>query len=118
ASLAIGAAPCPHFAGLAALAAAAIVIVLVAAPAVGVEVIKPYQKDRLTAFLSPGENQSKEAYQVNQSLTAIGSGGKTGRGDEATQTKLDFLPEHHTDFVFSVGGEELRLWGVVLVSVS
>ena len=37
-------------------------------------------------------------------LTAIGSGGKTGRGDEATQTKLDFLPEHHTDFVFSVVG--------------
>ena len=88
---------------------------LIAAPAVGVEVLKPYQKDRLTAFLSPGENQGKEAYQINQSLTAIGSGGKTGRGDEATQTKLDFLPEHHTDFVFSVVGEEFGFVGAALV---
>jgi rod shape determining protein RodA len=107
--------PWTHFAGLAALAAAAIAIVLIAAPAAGVEVLEPYQKDRLTAFLSPGENTSKEAYQVNQSLTAIGSGGKTGRGDEATQTKLDFLPEHHTDFVFSVVGEEFGFVGAALV---
>jgi rod shape determining protein RodA len=78
-------------------------------------VLKPYQKDRLTAFLNPGENQGKEAYQINQSLTAIGSGGKTGRGDEATQTKLDFLPEHHTDFVFSVVGEEFGFVGAALV---
>ena len=53
----------------------------------------------------------EEGYQVNQSLTAIGSGGKTGRGDLATQTKLDFLPEHHTDFVFSVVGEEFGFAG-------
>jgi rod shape determining protein RodA len=96
--------PWTHFAALGGLAAVAIVVVVVAAPAVGVEVLKPYQQDRLTALLNPGDNQSREAYQVNQSLTAIGSGGKTGRGDEATQTKLDFLPEHHTDFVFSVVG--------------
>jgi rod shape determining protein RodA len=107
--------PWTHFAGLAGLAAVAIVVVLVAAPAAGVEVLKPYQKDRLTAFLNPGENSSKEAYQINQSLTAIGSGGKTGRGDQATQTKLDFLPEHHTDFVFSVVGEEFGFVGAALV---
>jgi rod shape determining protein RodA len=107
--------PWTHFAALAALTAVAIALVLVAAPAAGVEVLKPYQKDRLTAFLSPGANTSKEAYQVNQSLTAIGSGGKTGRGDEATQTKLDFLPEHHTDFVFSVVGEEFGFVGAALV---
>jgi rod shape determining protein RodA len=107
--------PWTHFAALGGLAAAAIVIVLVAAPAVGVEVLKPYQQDRLTAFLNPGENRGKEAYQINQSLTAIGSGGKTGRGDEATQTKLDFLPEHHTDFVFSVVGEEFGFVGAALV---
>jgi rod shape determining protein RodA len=107
--------PWTHFAALGGLAAVAIVVVLVAAPAAGVEVLKPYQMDRLTAFLSPGENTSKEAYQVNQSLTAIGSGGKTGRGDEATQTKLDFLPEHHTDFVFSVVGEEFGFVGAALV---
>jgi rod shape determining protein RodA len=107
--------PWTHFAALGGLTAAAIVLVLIAAPAVGVEVLKPYQKDRLTAFLNPGENQGKEAYQINQSLTAIGSGGKTGRGDEATQTKLDFLPEHHTDFVFSVVGEEFGFVGAALV---
>ena len=107
--------PWTHFAALGGLTAVAIVIVLVAAPAVGVELLKPYQQDRLTAFLNPGENTSREAYQVNQSLTAIGSGGKTGRGDEATQTKLDFLPEHHTDFVFSVVGEEFGFVGAALV---
>jgi rod shape determining protein RodA len=107
--------PWTHFAALGGLAAVAIVLVLVAAPAVGVEVLKPYQKDRLTAFLNPGENRGKEAYQINQSLTAIGSGGKTGRGDEATQTKLDFLPEHHTDFVFSVVGEEFGFVGAALI---
>ena len=107
--------PWTHFAALGGLAAVAIVVVLIAAPAVGVEVLKPYQKDRLTAFLNPGENRGKEAYQINQSLTAIGSGGKTGRGDEATQTKLDFLPEHHTDFVFSVVGEEFGFVGAALV---
>jgi rod shape determining protein RodA len=107
--------PWTHFAALGGLAAAAIVLVLIAAPAAGVEVLKPYQKDRLTAFLSPGENGVREAYQINQSLTAIGSGGKTGRGDEATQTKLDFLPEHHTDFVFSVVGEEFGFVGAALI---
>jgi rod shape determining protein RodA len=104
-----------HFAALGAVAAGAVVLVLVAAPAVGVEVLKPYQKDRLTAFLHPTDNPRKEGYQVNQSLTAIGSGGKTGRGDEATQTRLDFLPEHHTDFVFSVVGEEFGFTGAALV---
>jgi rod shape determining protein RodA len=107
--------PWTHFAALGGLTAVAIVLVLIAAPAVGVEVLKPYQKDRLTAFLNPGENRGREAYQINQSLTAIGSGGKTGRGDEATQTKLDFLPEHHTDFVFSVVGEEFGFVGAALV---
>jgi rod shape determining protein RodA len=104
-----------HFAALGALAAAACVVVLVAAPAVGVEVLKPYQMDRLTAFLDPTENPREQGYQVNQSLTAIGSGGKTGRGEQATQTKLDFLPEHHTDFVFSVVGEEFGFMGAALV---
>ena len=104
-----------HFAALGAIAVAAVAIVLVAAPAVGVEVLKPYQVDRLTAFLNPTNNPKKEGYQINQSLTAIGSGGKTGRGDQATQTRLDFLPEHHTDFIFSVVGEELGFVGAALV---
>jgi rod shape determining protein RodA len=104
-----------HFAALGGLCVAAVALVLVAAPAVGVEVLKPYQVDRLTAFLHPTDNPREQGYQINQSLTAVGSGGKTGRGDEATQTRLDFLPEHHTDFVFSVLGEEFGFVGAALV---
>jgi rod shape determining protein RodA len=107
--------PWTHFAGLAGLAAVAIVVVLVAAPAAGIELLKPYQMDRLTAFLNPTSDPGEEGYQINQSLTAIGSGGKTGLGDEAKQTKLDFLPEHHTDFIFSVVGEEFGFVGAALV---
>jgi rod shape determining protein RodA len=104
-----------HFAALGVLGAVAVALVLVAAPAVGVEVLKPYQVDRLTAFLHPTDNPREQGYQINQSLTAVGSGGKTGRGDEATQTRLDFLPEHHTDFIFSVLGEEFGFVGAALV---
>jgi rod shape determining protein RodA len=107
--------PWTHFAGLAGIATVAIVVVAVAAPAAGFQLIKPYQMDRLTAFLNPTSDPREEGYQINQSLTAIGSGGKTGRGDAATQTKLDFLPEHHTDFVFSVVGEEFGFVGAALV---
>ena len=114
-SLFVAGTPWTHFVALGGLAAAAISLVLVAAPAVGVEVLKPYQMDRLTAFINPAENPAEEGYQQTQSLVAIGAGGKTGRGEEATQTKLDFLPEHHTDFVFSVVGEEFGFMGAALV---
>jgi rod shape determining protein RodA len=99
-----------HFLALFALAAVAIAMTLVVAPRFGVTVIHGYQKDRLTAFLHPTDNPAKQGYQQNQSRIAIGSGEKTGRGDHATQTKLNFLPEHHTDFVFAVVGER---WGFV-----
>jgi rod shape determining protein RodA len=99
-----------HFAALFALAAVSIALTLVVAPQLGVTVLHGYQKDRLTAFLNPTDNPAKQGYQQNQSRIAIGSGEKTGRGDRATQTKYDFLPEHHTDFVFAVVGER---WGFV-----
>jgi rod shape determining protein RodA len=104
-----------HFAALGTIGVAAIAIVLIAAPAAGVEVLKPYQMDRLTAFVDPSENRAKQGYQQLQSQVAIGAGGKTGRREEATQTKLDFLPEHHTDFIFSVVGEEFGFMGAALV---
>jgi rod shape determining protein RodA len=107
--------PWTHFAALGGLAVTAIVVVLVAAPSLGVEVLKPYQTDRLTAFVNPQENPAKEGYQQTQSQIAIGSGGKTGRGEEATQTQLNFLPEHHTDFIFSVVGEEFGFMGAAIV---
>jgi rod shape determining protein RodA len=104
-----------HFAALAGLATVAVIVVLLSGPLLGVEVVKPYQMDRLTAFLNPSTDPVDEGYQINQSLTAIGSGGKTGRGEQSTQTKLNFLPEHHTDFIFSVVGEEFGFVGAALV---
>jgi rod shape determining protein RodA len=104
-----------HFASLFALAAVAIALTLVVAPKVGVTVLHGYQKDRLTAFLNPTDNPAKQGYQQNQSRIAIGSGEKTGRGDRATQTKYNFLPEHHTDFVYAVVGERWGFAGCALV---
>jgi rod shape determining protein RodA len=105
-----------HFAALGTLLVTAIVVVLVAAPAVGVNVLKPYQVDRLTAFMNPSDNPRGQGYQLNQSIIGVGAGQKTGRGAEgATQTKLNFLPEHHTDFIFSVVGEAYGFLGCALV---
>jgi rod shape determining protein RodA len=112
----VAGAPWRHFAALAVLFAVAITLVLVAAPAMGVEVLKPYQADRLTSFLSPSDVAGDEGYQQQQSKIAIGSGEKTGRGvDNATQTSLNFLPEHHTDFIFAVIGETYGFAGAALV---
>jgi rod shape determining protein RodA len=105
-----------HFAAIGGLGVIAIAAVLVVGPAVGVEVLKDYQKDRLTAFVSPTDDPREQGYQLQQSTVAIGSGEKTGRGpDGATQTRLDFLPEHHTDFVFSVVGEMFGFAGAAFV---
>jgi rod shape determining protein RodA len=111
----VAGAPWRHFAALAALGAVAVALALAALPAVGVSVLQPYQVDRLTSFLHPSKVQSQEGYQQQQSKIAIGSGEKTGRGDAASQTKLDFLPEHHTDFIFAVVGETYGFAGAALV---
>ena len=85
-------------------------------PAMGVELLEEYQRDRWTAFLNPKENPQGAAYNINQSITAVGSGGSTGRGvDGATQTNLDYLPEHHTDFVFASLGEQRGFVGVSML---
>jgi rod shape determining protein RodA len=112
----VAGAPWRHFAALGALFAIAMAIVLAGAPALGVEVLKPYQKDRLTSFLEPSADPADAGYQQQQSKIAIGSGEKTGRGvDNATQTSLDFVPEHHTDFIFAVVGETYGFAGCALV---
>src|SRR3954451_21458929 len=105
-----------HFAALGTLGAVARTGVLVLAPMAGVHVIKEYQVQRLTAFAHPSDNPRDQGYQLKQSTIAIGSGEKSGRGATgATQTKLDFIPEHHTDFVFSVVGEEFGFVGAAIV---
>ncbi len=112
----VAGAPWRHFAALGVLFGVGIALALVALPASGVEVLKPYQVDRLTSFLHPSENPGEEGYQQQQSKIAIGSGEKTGRGVEnATQTSLNFLPEHHTDFVFAVVGETYGFAGAAVV---
>jgi rod shape determining protein RodA len=104
-----------HLAGLVALGLVALTFVLVAAPAVGVHVLKPYQVQRLTAFLHPSTNPQKEGYQQEESKIAIGSGQKTGRGPNASQSKLGYVPENHTDFIFSAVGEQYGFVGAGLV---
>jgi len=112
----VAGAPWRHFVALFTLFAVAITLVLVVAPKVGVEVLEPYQVDRLTSFLHPAADPGDEGYHQQQALTALGSGEKTGRGVAgATQTSLNFLPEHHTDFIFAAIGETYGFAGCALV---
>jgi rod shape determining protein RodA len=75
-----------------------------------------YQKRRIETFLNPGQDPHGSGYQIIQSRIAIGSGGVTGKGYlRGTQKALAFLPMRHTDFVYSVVGEELGLLGALFV---
>jgi len=119
--------PGRQLAGLLALVAVSLTFVLVAAPAAGVHVLKPYQAERLTAFIHPSSNikairesESKTGepnplYQLEEAKIAIGSGQKTGRGAGATQIPLGYVPESHTDFVFAAVGEQYGFLGAGLV---
>ena len=96
--------------------AASIAIVLVGAPAAGHHVLKPYQVQRLTGFLNPSHDPRNQTYNITESLIAIGSGQKTGRGvANASQTNLHFLPENQTDFIFAVVGETYGFVGAAIV---
>jgi rod shape determining protein RodA len=75
-------------------------------------VLKQYQEERLAAFLDPQEDVQRTAYNLNQSKTAIANGGVGGKGlFQGTQTNLSFVPEQHTDFIFTAVGEELGFVG-------
>lgn len=77
--------------------------------------LAPYQQNRLLSFLNPELDPRATGWHIIQSKVAIGSGGILGKGFmEGTQKRLAFLPEQHTDFVFSIVGEELGLLGVLL----
>lgn len=78
-----------------------------------------YQRNRILVWLDPAVDPQGSGYQIIQSKAAIGSGGITGLGfAEGPQKGLGFLPERHTDFIFSVVGEELGFVGAALVVVS
>lgn len=74
--------------------------------------LKGYQRNRFVAYLAPQADIQGAGYNVHQSQIAIGSGGVLGKGLFAgTQSKLGFLPERHTDFIYAVVGEEMGFWG-------
>lgn len=74
-------------------------------------VLESHQKDRINVLIGENVDMKKEGYNLNQAMIAIGSGGWTGKGYlEGTQTKGGFVPEQHTDYIFTTVGEE---WGFV-----
>ncbi|KGO95286.1 rod shape-determining protein RodA [Flavobacterium enshiense] len=78
-------------------------------------VLEPHQKDRINVLIGEDVNMQKEGYNLNQSMIAIGSGSWIGKGYlEGTQTKGGFVPEQHTDYIFTTVGEE---WGFVGATV-
>ena len=83
---------------------------------VGWHFLKDYQKSRITVFLNPNADPFGAGYHIIQSKIAIGSGMLFGKGlFQGTQSQLNFLPENHTDFIFSVIGEELGFLGCVFL---
>ena len=107
--------PWQHFAALGAAAAVLAGGAYLGGSAIGAHPLAGYQQDRLTSFLHPSNDPSDGSYQVNQAIIAVGSGEKSGRGDDATQTELLFLPERHTDFIFAVIGERFGFLGAAFL---
>ena len=78
--------------------------------------MKPHQRKRVETFLAPKSDPKGAGYNVLQAQIAMGAGGVTGTGlFSGTQSRLGFVPERHTDFILAVVGEELGLWGTLLV---
>ena len=92
-----------------------IVLFVISAPLVWNFVLKPYQKTRVISFIKPGDDPQGAGWNVIQSRIAIGSGRVFGKGfKKGTQNQLQFLPERHTDFIFSVLSEEYGFLGSCL----
>jgi rod shape determining protein RodA len=105
-----------HLAVLATVAVAVALAVLWLLPAAGVNVLKPYQAQRLTGFTHPANDPRGATYNLRQSIIAVGAGGLRGRGVlGATQTGLDYLPEHSTDFAFASLAEERGFFGASIL---
>ncbi|HEX6788125.1 MAG TPA: rod shape-determining protein RodA [Gaiellaceae bacterium] len=108
--------PWRQLTALGSVAVLVIVGVLWIGPAVGVNFLKPYQKSRLTCFVHPTKCTVDARYNLEQSIAAVGSGQGNGRGvNNATQTRLNFLPEHGTDFVFASYSEQRGFIGASLL---
>ncbi len=91
-------------------------IAVASAPIAWQFVLKPYQKDRILTFVAPERDPLGSGYHVSQSKIAVGSGMVSGRGFlEGTQGSLNFLPAHHTDFIFAIFAEEQGFIGSMVV---
>ena len=92
-------------------------IFLVSLPFV-ISFLKPYQKLRILTFINPDRDPLGSGYQIIQSKIAVGSGGLTGKGFlKGTQSYLDFLPEKHTDFIFTLFSEEFGFVGSMMLLI-
>jgi cell division protein FtsW len=88
---------------------------VLALPIIYILILEPYRLRRLTSFLDPWKDPQGSGFQLVQSFIAFGSGGLTGVGPGNSKQKLSYLPESHTDFIFSIIGEELGFIGVLIV---
>ena len=92
--------------------------VLICLVPVGISFLKPYQKSRILTFLNPERDPLGAGYQIIQSKIAVGSGGLFGKGFlQGSQSYLDYLPEKHTDFIFTLFSEEFGFVGAVLILI-
>ena len=105
-----------HLAVLGGAALVGALLVLWILPANGVHVLKQYQQDRIVGFMHRDHDPRGATYNVTQSINSVGAGGLGGRGVKgATQTNLNFLPEHATDFVFASISEQRGFVGVSIL---
>jgi cell division protein FtsW len=104
----IGGARLKHLGGMLLLGIPPLALLMIAAP---------YRLARLLSFLDPYGNASNGGYQIIQSWVSLGSGGLLGRGLGAGVEKLGYLPAAHTDFIFSVMGEELGMFGTMMILI-
>lgn len=92
------------------------VCAMIALPAAYKFALKPYQRQRIISFIDPMSDPKGSGYNSIQSMIAVGSGQITGKGyKKGTQSQLNFLPEHHTDFIFSVFSEEHGFVGSIIL---
>ncbi|MBI4309278.1 MAG: rod shape-determining protein RodA, partial [Candidatus Omnitrophica bacterium] len=105
-----------YMSGISSKVFAAFMLFLAACVPFGWHFLKPYQRDRLLVFIDPNHDPLGAGYTIIQSKIAVGSGQLLGKGWLAgSQNQLNFLPERHTDFIFSVVGEEWGLLGGALL---
>ena len=91
-------------------------IVFICLLPVAISFLKPYQKARVLTFLNPDKDPLGAGYQIIQSKIAIGSGGLFGKGFlNGSQSYLDYLPEKHTDFIFTLFTEEFGFFGSLVI---